>query len=362
MAEAEIKIYHSLLMEIRPRLQSVNVYIVLKEISPDLKIVLNNNDFDIIAGEKIYKIPCEDVNIVPESLNSLEIKGLHVSFRFQTNNNFASRFKFEFLQPVPLEKYVNKNINWLKKNTVYSLFCANCSQKFCTDVSFQRVLPLPSENLDLSNWFCHGHSVDANTNLNPKANDLFYTETYVHLSDSVINDKIIKSNKIIVCKRCLFWLGLKMSDSVLKIWYNTVGFKSGVETYNSSPLNDINLVVNEILRSSFLNMAKIIFHCQVSNNVKNFILLWIIEKKLNIVADEKHCDVAKVLFRFEEQENATIAEWEKESVTSVVGISKCMMVDLLKHLYKINRIFPKGFNVTNGFFVSYLFLYDSTFL
>lgn len=366
MAETNLKMYVSLIMEIRPRLQSVNVYIVLKQKTTDVNVVLNHNDISINVEGSVYKIPCVGVNILPESLSSLQINGFHVSFRFQTDNNpqdLTGRFKAEFLQPPRTQNYVATNTNWLKKNTSYSLFCCNCRKIFCNDVSFQRVLPLPSDNLDISDWFCHGHNIDTDTNLNPKANDVFFTETYVHLADSLVNDETIKSNKIIVCKRCLFWLGLSVNNSVLKLWFNTIGFKSDDQTYNSSALSDVYVVTNEILSSSFLNMAKIIFHCQVNDNVTNYILLWVIEKKLNIIADLSKgitkCDVAKVLFKFENFECPMILEWQKESVTSVVGISKAMMVDLLKHLQKVNKIFPKEFSVSNGFLVSYLCLYDN---
>lgn len=368
MAEKNSKIYESLVMEIRPRLQSVNVYIVLKQkSSSDIDLILNCNDFSIVLEGNVHKILCTGVNILPESLSSLQINGLHVSFRFQTNSNpqdFTGRFKAEFLQPPQLQKHIKKSVNWLKRNTNYSIFCSNCRQTFCNNVSFQRVLPLPSDHLDLSDWFCHGHNIDTNTNLNPNANDIFYTETYVHLANSLINGDVIKSDKVIVCKRCLLWLGLKVNDLVVKIWFNTVSFKSDDETYHSSPLNDVHLVTNEILSSSFLNMAKIVFHCQINNNVKNYILLWVIEKKLNLQADVskgiKNCDVAKVLFKFEEEESPLVLEWQKESVTTAMCISKPMMVELLKHLYKINKMFPEEFRVTNGFFVSYLCLYENS--
>lgn len=356
-------------MEIRPRLQSVNVYIVLKEKTSDINVVLNSNDFSIVIKENVHTVPCTGVNILPESLSSLQIDGLHVSFRFQTNSNpqdFMGRFKAEFLQTPQTPNYLKKNVNWLKKNTKYSLFCSNCRKTFCSDVSFQRVLPLPSDNLDLSDWFCHGHSIDVNADLNPNTNDIFYTETYVHLADSLISGGVIKPDKVIVCKRCLFWIGLKVNDLVVKIWFNSVGFKSDEGTYNSSPLHDVHLVTNEILSSSFLNMAKVIFHCQINSNVKNYILLWVVEKKLNLLADVskgiKNCDVAKVLFKFEEEENSLVLEWQRESVTTMMSISKAMMVDLLKQLYKINKNFPREFRVTNGFFVSYLCLYENSFV
>lgn len=369
MAEESPKLYQTVLMEIRSRLQSVNVYIVLKRKFSDVNVLLNYNDFSIIIEGNVYRVPCKGINILPESLSSLQINGSHISFRFQTNNNskdFSGRFKVELLQPPALHKYSKKDINWLKKDITYSLFCSNCLQTFCNDVNFHRVLPLPSENLDVRDWFCHGHSIDTNTDLNPNTNDVFYTETYVHLAGSLLNKNIIKSNGIVVCKRCLLWLGIVLNDIVVRVWFNTVGFKSISGIYNSSPLSDIHEVINEILSSSFLNMAKIIFHCQINNKVKNYILLWVIEKKLNILADISKgfldCDVAKVLFRFEEKECPTILEWQKEAVTSVMSVSKSMMVVLLKHLYKMNKMLPKQFSVSNGFLVSYLCLYDKSFI
>lgn len=357
--------YDSLVIEIRPRLQSVNVYIVLKQKTSDVDVILNHNNFSVILEGNEHCIPCGELNILPDSLSSLQTNDTHLSFRFQTNalQDFSGRFKAEFLQPPQIEKYTRKN-NWLKKTTVYTISCLNCTQIFCNNVTFQRVLPLPSDNLDLSNWFCHGHNADANTNLNPAATDVFYTETYVHLAYNLLEN--VRSSDVIVCKRCLVWIGLKVNDVVARLWFNTVCFKSDGETYNTAALSDVYIVTNEILNNSFLNAAKIVFHCQVTNNVRNYILLWVVEKKLNIIADVckgiTNCDVAKVLFKFETEETAQVLDWQNETITSVVGISKVMMVDLLKNLYCMNKFFPREFRTTNGFFVSYLCLYDKSFM
>lgn len=367
MQQESSKIYQSVVMEIRPRLQSVNVYVLLKQKTCDFNVTLNHNSISIAIEEISYHIPCMTLNILPESLSSVQISENHLSFRFQTSNNpkdYTGRFKVEFLQPPQTQTYVTKSNKYLKKSTTYSLCCTNCSQPFCKSTSFQRVLPLPSENLDLSNWFCHGHSVNSNTSLNPNVNDVFYTETYVHLACSLLEN--VRCENVIVCKRCLIWLGLKINDLVARVWFNTVSFKSESETVKTSPLTDINIVTSEILSNSFLNTAKIVFHCQVTNTAKNYILLWVVEKQLNIIADVSkgfsNCDVAKVLFKFEETESTIVSEWQNETITSVVSISKSMMIDLLKHLYRMNKFFPKEFSVTNGFFVSYLCLYDNNFL
>lgn len=369
MAEANSKIYRAIVMEVRPRLQSVNAYILLKEKASTIDVLLHCNTLDLVIEGNSHSIPCTDINILPDSLTSLQINGSHVSFRFQTNTNpqdYTGRFKAEFLQPPQTHKYQIQNNNWLQKNVAYMLSCLNCTRVLSRKASFQRILPLPSENLDVSNWFCHGHSIDQNTNLSPTINDIFYTETYVHLALFLLDDDCVKVNKVIICKRCLSWIGLKVNDLVARVWFNSVGFKSDGEVYHTSPLSDVHVVTNQILGSSFMNSAKIVFHCQVNNTAKNYVLLWVIEKKLNLLVDisrkMQKCDVAKVLFKFEEQESDTVSQWQEETGTSVVNISKIMLVDLLKHLHRMNEFFPTEFRVTNGFCVSYLCLYDNNFV
>lgn len=353
------KMYHTLVMEIRPRLQSVNIYIALKEHPSDVQINLNRKGFDIILNGIVHSIFCADLDIMSQSLSLLHIDETHISFRVQINCR-----KVELLRPLLDVENFSKNKRRFNKNAEYTISCANCSFVFCDNVIFERVLPLPTENLDINNWFCHDGVNNFAIDLNPSGTDLFYAQNYVHLDQHLLNN-VLKSDKVIVCKRCLLWLGLKINKSTLKIWFNTAFIRSSGLLCKTSALEDVYETVGEILNASFSNTAKIILPCRVSNAAVNYILLWVVEKKLNILAqvatEMKSFHAAKVLFKFEDAETDTVVQWKKDTGTVLVEISKAMMVEFLKRLHRKNKLFPKQYSITNGFLVSYLSLYEDGF-
>lgn len=349
-------IIKSLVMEIRPRLQSVNVFIIFNidnvRENNDIEINLNLNSFEIILGLHKEIVKSDELfHIVPNSLSCLLINSNFLSFRFSTENiqqNLGTS-KFEILENIQFNLNNNQN-DRIHKNIPYNIHCANCNQEFCKQILFERVLPLP-ENLDTNDWFCHGHN-NAIENLIPKTNEIFHTHCYVQVNEGLLKGLIIKGLNL-VCKRCLAWIGIILMNTH-KVWFNTVTFNDNNHNFTSCAVNDAFKTVRQILNNSLLGSIKIILTCQTSPTQKEFVLLWILEKSLKVRFDSNIVDVSKVLFKFSKSN-----DWRNDMNISIVDISKPMMIQLLKHLYEMNRYIPKDFSISNDFYVSYLMMYKN---
>ncbi|KAJ8964103.1 hypothetical protein NQ314_005128 [Rhamnusium bicolor] len=358
------KNYKSVILEVRPRLQSVNAFITLLNESKSITIFLENEDIQITKDGITSTIPCNGMNIMPNSLSSLKIIDNYITFRFATNNSLLESlggFKTEFLQNTvaSIESLSNKPL--LSKGINYTIQCINCSKSLNIPIKFQRILPLPSDNADPGDWFCHAHGSQDNISLDPKEADIFYTHCYVHINK--INVPNIRGNdKVVVCKFCLNWLGTVFNPNTLRLWFNTVKFLDNNAAISTISLTDVFHSIKDILKHSLYNSIKLMLTCQTSVTQVDSVLIWIMEKKLQILFDGsgvlKKYDVAKVLFKFSKSDEELFTQWQNDSMVNTVNISKPMILDVLKHLHKFNKAFPLEFSKSNDFSVSYLFMYD----
>lgn len=365
--------YKNILLEIRPRLQSVNVFVNLKSEYTNTSVALDDNCFILILDEKKFKVNCENFKIIKNTLNNFQKNDNFISFRFATDslNNFGS-FKSEFLQSEPIQpinrdnsvyKYLNANMTDNKSfDKNFSIKCGNCFKIFLLNTTFERVLPLPSENMNQSDWFCHAHSKEK-FSLQPGIKDLYYSNYYVYLNSSVPSNLQI-SNKVICCNDCLSSIGVVLDDKTLKIWFNTVLFETSRLKFKPDPRGDIFGVIFNALQDSLNLSLKLILNCQESGEKLKYILLWVLEKKLEISIVNKesqfqNLNVAKVLFKTEFGENELVNKWLRDVNVSCFSISKVMMSEIEKHLSEMHSFIPKNFSNSNDFYISYVAVYGN---
>lgn len=356
--------YKLAILEIRSRLRSVNAFIHLNETGKP-EIVLDEDSIKIVIGEEVAKISCKDIKILPHSLSSVQIADNYLTFRFGTDNNpfeNAGGFETELLQNTvsSMESLSNKPL--LSKGIKYVISCINCGRSLTEPLQFDRILPLPSDGTDPSEWFCHNHGGKNEFNLDPKLTDIFYTHCLVHINASNIKN-VNSTDKVLVCKFCLNWLGIKHNKNTVRFWHNTVKFTNNDTAISTFSLPDVFQSIKSSLNHTLHNSIKLIITCQSTSNTLDIILLWILEKNLRILFDDsssaKISEVAKVLFKFVEDTDKMFLQWHNDTLVDTISISKPMMTELLRHLYKYNKILPKEFSKSNEFFVSYLFLYDT---
>ncbi|GJQ79703.1 hypothetical protein Trydic_g5850 [Trypoxylus dichotomus] len=323
----------------------INVLVNLKRQLKTPQISLSC-DSVFITEDIVTKIPCKELRIVYNSLNNVQVTDKFVSFRFATSNDGFGSFKSEILQLNHDNDKITSNFNFANDSKL-RIQCGNCTAIFC-ESTFKRILPLPSEHSEPSDWFCHNHhGNDSSMNkslLDPSENDFFYSLCYCHLNSKAVTG-FIRSATNLVCKRCLAWIGVVLNENCFKIWFNTIQISHNSKIYKTSALDDAYLTIRNILKDSLLSSARIILHCQVG------------KEKLDYLMIELY--VAKVLFKFQSGPNVIVNQWINDVSVSSVEISKLMMIEVLKHLYAMNKLLPKEWSSSNDFYISYLPLYDN---
>lgn len=352
----------SLIIEIRPRIRSANVFIEFNNnLDSCPSIVLTKHSIEIADKQTSLGVPCDNLIIVTDSLTNVMFNKTKLNFRFTTENVLGERgcYKTELLVNAKEHFEINTCKQLLKKNTNYIIHCLNCKRALSNTVRFKRVLPLPSEGSNPNEWFCHQHT-ESKFDFQPKIDDVFYAISYVNIHVSNMSC-IKKSGKVVVCRYCFSWLGVECDKHTLRLWHNTVNFVSNTKSIESCSLSDI-LQSIKIMLEQLNTCVKLIINCQSTSEKKDIVLLWVLEKKLQILFKDcngvKSHNVAKVLFKFVKPDDPDFIQWNNNSLISDVFVSKPMFVDLLKHLHRFNKIFPEAFSKSNDFNISYLFLYD----
>lgn len=398
----------NIIIEKRPRLQCANFFISFTQnfVQQDaVKLNVTQDKLTIKFDDREFLVKLSDYfQLHTKTLSQLIIKKNYVSFRINTN---TKNFDSELLH-VKEVNGVNNNafiLNYrLKVNTTYKIKCSNCTNVLAEDVSFARILELPSENMEMSEWFCHKHqhekgteetcaeekffdeTIDEKFNSNkfkPGTQDIFYGSYF-----GLFNMKLFKSvrtkGKLTYCKRCFQFLGeltnLKYKDSI-KIWNDTVNFETA-----SLPIETIFFFDNDSLLKNFIfilcklqhdftfelfglpQLFKVIYEATLSDGKKNFLLLQIMDHNLemlrlakstnestssNIVLEK--CKTVKLLFKFEEDEEQPLVKfWLSNTNVSSVQISPQMFMAAVEYLTKMSSLIPECYRTSYGFVLSYL--------
>lgn len=350
--------FKSILIEVRPLLQSVNTFVNLNNSSDETQVKVERNKLEICINDVKNELEFTEFDILPNSLSNMQSNDSCLYFRFSTNTSSKlGTFKTEILQTESDTNNFNSSETFLNTSDLYSIKCSNCQQAFCKDINFKRVLPLPSDLSNHNDWFCHAHSESKATNLDPSPLDVFYSNCYVHLNKCHLTG-VISSSVNIICKRCLQWVGIVINEDTRKVWFNTVIFCTEVEAYTSNPLQDCMKTVASNVQDNLISSNKLLLQCQVSTKEVNYLLLWVMEKKLKIYlfnnGQKQVSQVSKVLFKFVNGDANIVEQWLKNFSVPNVTISKTMMTAIVKHLYEMNSYIPKMFAVSNNFYLSYI--------
>ncbi|CAG9790001.1 unnamed protein product [Diatraea saccharalis] len=417
----------SIFMELRTRLRSCNVYITtgvdfskncnLKISIQSNCIVINyyNDNDKLKRSDSLSSIEslsdCEsysedetDVStvipineyceIIPNSMSCLKFNKNTISFRILTAPKNGGNFYKELLSST--NNFQNKPCSELlmnvKPNDGIKIMCTNCSNIISAGiVKFDRVLELPSENLDMSDWFCHGHGHGHGENhghgnneaieLKPNKNDFLYRLTYFLINHCALSEKSNKFNlkrNSYHCNRCLAWLGIKNKDTV-KMFNSEVKINDGEAdiTVFTHKQPSLDLKIDDFIHTiekmayefnlgmQYSVMCKIVLECPISANNKQYLLIWIMDKELQVLRDTgEHIEndkiklqsslLTKILYRVEFTMNGEVEAWLSDPGVVSTDISKSMFCRGVEHLQKMTEKVPECFRNTNGYCVSYL--------
>lgn len=351
-------------------------------------------------GEVSTVIPVRQFcKIIPNSMSCLKIDKSTISFRLLTEpkNGAGGNFYKELLSTNNMESSTKGNSLKLnvKAGEELRLTCANCCNVVSVNsVKFDRILELPTANLDMSEWFCHGnghghshgHShgeapQTSDTVIKPNKSDFLYRLTFFVVNNTILSDKTNKFNAtrpVYHCNRCLAWLGLKEKDSVklfnseIKITHNDTesvifAHKNEQDIHTDDFIYTIERMTREFnLGFQYTVMCKLVLECTVSAVKKQYLLIWVMDKELQVLRNnvqtilledriELHSTtVTKILFKVEFCMNEEVESWVSDPGVVTTEISKGMFNNGLAHLEKMSQKVPECFRNTNGYCVSYL--------
>lgn len=152
----------NMLIEHWPRLQSANFYLLFTENlaqTSKVRVRLRSTTIDIhIANIRTLSIALSTVGlqIQVNSLSLLIVKNNLISFRANTcaDDNFHREMLDVPELPTIQNTLVKLPIN-VEPQQEFIVKCKNCHCPLSVALMFERVLELPSENMDLSEWYCH---------------------------------------------------------------------------------------------------------------------------------------------------------------------------------------------------------------
>ncbi|XP_011155811.1 uncharacterized protein LOC105193157 [Solenopsis invicta] len=312
-------------LELRPRLQSCNVFISVKKdlCLKDVQIKLLESNIVLILENCSMNFLLPSVRVIPTSLSTLNIISNWICFRLQTaplESTFGS-FSREVItnsnRSIRSSTYSQPILNDIKllfETSKCIILCACCKNVISKSISFKRFLPLPDTEYDPDEWFCCKHNCNAvSNNVQPQESDYLYGSCFSVLHENIFRNNTCIDNKTLTCNKCLLHIGTFHAYNLFKIWNCCVDYKpqnNALSTVNATnPLSDFLILVKDSL-SEILG-EEIVLQTSVGKQTHR-LLIKPMDCKLNLITEPDHrtvCDTdiislqqkcaAKVLYKYE---------------------------------------------------------------
>lgn len=375
----------NIIVEYRQRLRSANIFISFMEIINEdvnlMKIeIIDDKLFVQNQKETFYIVFENNIEFVNNSITNLKIEDRFLSFRVQCNGDFIDMNNFQIDSSGKFEINIEPNFD-------YNLTCAHCKVNFSPLLNFKRILELPSENLDMNEWFCHKHcAADEETviddvcsiglknynKFDPKVTDLFYGQYFMLLNkENLIN--LEKEKEILKCLNCLKIVGEVTSNSSVKLWNENLHFvgidkKSKYFFKGNSLLQNFDFILRKYLSDLEFGMPTIFNILLTTKNYENsteFLMLQVIDKNLSIfkknhsvknVISLKNYNAIKVLYKIplESKDEKLLTEWKNDMNVIMIHISFEMLKAVTECLDSRCLLIPPSYRFCNNFKISYL--------
>lgn len=360
----------SITIEVRPRLCAINASICLKNRpnSSFASVKLIENFVQLDLGEKSIRLKLHPIKIIPSTLSSLRISNNWISFRVQTNptNSAFGSFKAGIIEAGnPLSNPFSglKGLELPNDKQSHTLRCSNCQAPFTKSLMFKRVLPLPSDDFDASEWFCCSHNDLDLSILQPRETDYFYSSHYCVLNKRVFLPELKESNSSIHCHRCFCTLGSRQDSKCWKIWNYAAECESGDEkkvvVKATCALDDFLFVLKDLI-GMFIG-EQILLQALDKDRVC-YLLLKPMEFKVDLLVepddkiegdeiDVKQTQVMKVLYICGENKESIKQEYPNAKYCNV---APKVLAAGLDYLSSSTKRFPVETRIVDGYFIGYL--------
>lgn len=392
----------SIIFENRPRLQCANVFINFTQNFSSVeavKLSVQTEQVIVEVEDHKYLVQFSDYfKFHTQTLSQLIIKKNYISFRINTNE---ADFSTELLRV--RELCLNNNDDFkltpkIKPTETHPVTCSNCSNKF-VEITFGRVLELPSENLEMSDWFCHKHGEAAHSSefvdeascdeaakhnhqkFKPGSGDVFFGNFFVLLKSELLQGVRIKGN-MVYCKRCLQFIGQLTSNKTrdtVKLWNDTVNFSSTPFFPTKDLVADFTFILRRVQQDFVFEslgmpqLFKAIIETTLSSGKQRYLLVQIMDKNLEMLKIKKNyskktvdemneshiemekCRAIKLLYKYEEDgEQPMVKFWLGNTHINSIQISPQMFTAVATHLNSMSTLIAECYRTSYGFSLSYL--------
>lgn len=154
------------LIENWPRLQCTNIYLTLEseQLVQQAQLKLTSSQLRMSFNDESTPDACvtfpPSLCVQVDTLSQLVKQSNRISFRLCTNR--AHAFDEEYLCKIIPSTRISGHQRLklhpsVKPDDRVQMECSACNHQLSDVVAFQRVLELPSDNLDSADWFCHHH-------------------------------------------------------------------------------------------------------------------------------------------------------------------------------------------------------------
>ncbi|KOC59308.1 E3 ubiquitin-protein ligase E3D [Habropoda laboriosa] len=365
----------SITLELRPRLQVCNAFIHLnkKVNSTRIEIKLSEESITITVENNTVNFLTKCVKLIPNSLSTLNILNNWICFRAQTkSDSIFGSFKTQIITSSTLSinslnntsKNTPKNIELFNVDKC-NIMCTCCKNILSKTMCIKRVLPIPDMYYDPSEWFCCKHNHDNSIqNLIPSESDIFYGQLFFIIHKSLFNHNLKIDEDVIVCNRCLQYLGKIHTNSSLKLWSCTVDYNllnSSKIKNATDPFNDFLIAIKTSMTG--MNGEEIVLQSFVGKDTHSLILKPM-DWHLNLMTEPKiilhdnvitlqRVSVVKVLYKYETTKNMT------DSVNKTYcEVSFLVIRTGLEHLLMSTKRFPQLHRAASDFYIGHICLED----
>ncbi|XP_043282631.1 E3 ubiquitin-protein ligase E3D-like [Venturia canescens] len=362
-------------IELRPRLQSCNIFVCLLGIadSSSIQVKLYKDYVTLRVNRNVYNLLLGSVRIIPTSLSSLRVAGSWVSFRIQTSpsDSLYGSFVTELVGTSSLKSdncFSSSSIELPPKNADLIFSCSCCENPVTKLINLKKILPLPNNDCDPADFFCCSHNGENYTKLlEPRVCDYFYAPYFAVLSKENFDERLKINNESVVCNRCLTVIGTPNSNFSLKIWnccmeYTKTNGDSTTVQKRSNPLADFKAAVKSCCSDAFTN-NRILLEARERGST-HYLLLKPMEWNLDLLVEPCEIEdsrainlsrkkVVKVLYNYGETKTSLKSECEDAKLLKIG--SKCMLAGI-EHLLLSSKRIPPIYRNANEDHIGYMSL------
>lgn len=407
----------NILVEHFHRLKCANFYLLFDTPFVDVasvRVHLRPTEINVILSDT-HTVTIALASIAMEiqinSLSLLIVRGNLISFRINTSTCDSFRAEIFPLRSVEDENassdptfQLNLNVG---ANDEFKIICDTCSGPLTESLCFRRVLELPSENMDLNEWFCHRpHDNKASapepshqhhqhqcqpsdssfetkdssakynvTKFTPADGDLLYGNFFLLVQlKKMQNIRVDSNSQMIHCRRCFKHIGETIKNQSARLWNGNVRMHQ----------NDVSrrLFVGTCDFMNFLFMVdrisndfkllgrqsqKLLFEAHDFSGVAKFLFIHLMAKTVEIYRMENDADPVidyitliriegtKCLFRCEQNaDQALLQFWQNDVNVVSAQLSIEMLECVVDRLEDYSKFVPETYRMNNGFCLSYL--------